>query len=81
MIPNPKLKLLHRVREVMRLKHYSLCTEQCCCDWVAANCKFGWRVVAVIGWIRITGFSPVSRLPGWAGTMYACVESRIACSR
>ena len=27
-IPNPKLKLLDQVREVMRLKHYSIRTER-----------------------------------------------------
>ena len=27
-VPNPKLKLLDKVREVMRLKHYSIRTEQ-----------------------------------------------------
>ena len=33
-IPNPKLKLLDQMREVMRLKHYSIRTERCYCDWV-----------------------------------------------
>jgi len=32
-IPNPKLKLLDQVREVMRLKHYSIRTER---RWIAA---------------------------------------------
>ena len=32
--PNPKLKLLDQVREVLRLKHYSLRTERCYCDWI-----------------------------------------------
>ncbi|HWT77504.1 MAG TPA: phage integrase N-terminal SAM-like domain-containing protein, partial [Candidatus Methylomirabilis sp.] len=32
--PNPKLKLLDQVREVMRLKHYSLRTERSYCDWI-----------------------------------------------
>ena len=27
-VPNPKLKLLDQIREVMRLKHYSIRTEQ-----------------------------------------------------
>jgi hypothetical protein len=31
-IPNPKLKLLDQVREVMRLKHYSIRTERCFCE-------------------------------------------------
>ena len=33
-LPNPKLKLLDQVREVMRLKHYSIRTERCYCDWI-----------------------------------------------
>jgi integrase len=33
-VPNPKLKLLDQVREVMRLKHYSIRTERCYCDWI-----------------------------------------------
>ena len=33
-IPNPKLKLLEQVSEVMRFKHYSIRTEQCYCEWV-----------------------------------------------
>ena len=33
-IPNPKLKLLEQVKEVMRLRHYSIRTEQCYCDWI-----------------------------------------------
>src|SRR5438132_14228209 len=36
-IPNPKLKLLDQVREVMRLRHYSIRTEQCHCDWNPAS--------------------------------------------
>ena len=39
-IPNPKLKLLDQVREVMRLKHYSIRTEQCYCDWIRRYIKF-----------------------------------------
>jgi len=31
-IPNPKLKLLDQVREVMRLKRYSLRTERTYCE-------------------------------------------------
>jgi hypothetical protein len=33
-IPNPKPKLLDQVREVMRLKHYSIRAERCYCDWI-----------------------------------------------
>lgn len=32
-IPNPKLKLLDQIREVMRVKHYSIRTERTYCDW------------------------------------------------
>ena len=38
--PNPKLKLLDQVREVMRLKHYSICTERAYCDWIRRYIKF-----------------------------------------
>ena len=33
-IPNPKLKLLDQVSEVMRFKHYSLRTERTYRDWI-----------------------------------------------
>jgi len=33
-VPNPKLKLMDQVREVMRLKHYSIRTERCYGDWI-----------------------------------------------
>jgi integron integrase len=39
-IPNPKLKLLDQIREVMRLKHYSLRTERAYCDWVRRYVQF-----------------------------------------
>ena len=39
-MPNPKLKLMDQVREVMRLRHYSIRTEQCTCDWVRRYIKF-----------------------------------------
>ena len=39
-IPNPKLKLLDQLREVMRLRHYSIRTEQCYCDWVRRYIRF-----------------------------------------
>ena len=32
--PNPKLKVLDQVREVMRLKHDSIRTEQPYWDWI-----------------------------------------------
>ena len=39
-MPNPKLKLLDQVREVMRLKHYSIRTERTYCDWVRRYIRF-----------------------------------------
>src|SRR5437660_9137935 len=39
-VPNPKLKLMDQVREVMRLRHYSIRTEQCYCDWIRRYVKF-----------------------------------------
>lgn len=39
-IPNPKLKLLDQIREVMPLKHYSIRTEQTYCDWVRRFVQF-----------------------------------------
>ena len=39
-IPNPKLKLLDPVRDVMRLGHYSIRTERTYCDWVRRYVHF-----------------------------------------
>jgi len=39
-VPNPKLKLLDQVREVLRLKHYSIRTERSYCDWIRRYVKF-----------------------------------------
>jgi len=39
-VPNPKLKLMEQVREVMRDKHYSIRTERCYCDWIRRYVKF-----------------------------------------
>src|SRR5438445_5720674 len=36
----PKKKLLDQVRDVMRLKHYSLRTERTYCDWIARFIRF-----------------------------------------
>ncbi|SRR5258707_15899559 len=38
--PNPKLKLMDQVREVMRLKHYAIRTERCYADWIRRYIKF-----------------------------------------
>ncbi len=39
-VPNPKLKLMDQMREVLRLKHYSIRTETCYCDWVRRYIRF-----------------------------------------
>jgi integron integrase len=39
-IPNPKLKLLDQVREVMRLKHYAIRTERSYIDWIRRYVRF-----------------------------------------
>jgi hypothetical protein len=39
-VPNPKLKLMDQVREVLRLRHYSIRTERCYCDWIRRYIKF-----------------------------------------
>jgi hypothetical protein len=39
-MPNPKLKLMDQVREVLRLKHYSIRTERCYCDWIRRYVHF-----------------------------------------
>lgn len=39
-VPNPKLKLMDQMREVLRLRHYSIRTEYSYCDWVRRYVKF-----------------------------------------
>ena len=39
-IPNPKLKLMDQVREVLRVKHYAIRTEQAYCDWIRRYVRF-----------------------------------------
>src|SRR5258706_3707345 len=39
-VPNPKLKLMDQVREIMRLRHYSIRTERCYGDWIRRYIKF-----------------------------------------
>src|SRR5690348_1632167 len=39
-IPNPKLKLMDQVREVMRVRHYAIRTEQSYCDWIRRYVRF-----------------------------------------
>jgi integron integrase len=39
-IPNPKLRLMEQVREVLRVKHYAIRTEQAYCEWIRRYIKF-----------------------------------------
>ena|SRR5437868_4982462 len=39
-VPNPKLKLMDQVREVMRLRHYSMHTERSYCNWILRFIRF-----------------------------------------
>ena len=39
-LANPKAKLLDQVREVLRIKHYSLRTEETYVDWIRRFLKF-----------------------------------------
>ncbi len=39
-IPNPKLKLMDQVREVLRVLHYAIRTEQAYCDWIRRYIRF-----------------------------------------
>ena len=39
-IPNPKLELMDQLREVLRVKHYAIRTEQAYCDWVKRYVRF-----------------------------------------
>jgi hypothetical protein len=39
-VPNPKLKLMDQVREVLRIKHYAIRTEQPYCDWIKRYVRF-----------------------------------------
>jgi integron integrase len=39
-VPNPSLKLMDQVREVLRLRHYAIRTEQVYCDWIRRYVKF-----------------------------------------
>src|SRR5207253_8242956 len=39
-VPNPKLKLMDQVREVMRLRHHSMHTERSYCNWILRFIRF-----------------------------------------
>ena len=58
-VPNPKLKLLDQVREVLRLRHYSIRTEQSYCDWIRRYVRFhrmGLRAELVPGEAKVEQF-------------------------
>ena len=38
--PDPDLKLMDQVREVLRYHHYAYRTEQTYCDWIKRYLKF-----------------------------------------
>jgi len=38
--PDPRLKLLEQVRQVMRYHHYAYRTEKTYCDWIVRYVKF-----------------------------------------
>ena len=38
--PNPKLKLMDQVREVLRYHHYAYRTEQSYCNWILRYIRF-----------------------------------------
>src|SRR5437762_2573963 len=42
-VPNPKLKLLDQVREVIRVKHYSIRTEDAYVQWIKRFIFFSWQ--------------------------------------
>ena len=39
-IPDPKIKLMDQVRQVLRYHHYSMSTEKTYCDWISRYIKF-----------------------------------------
>ena len=39
-IPNPELRLMDQVKEVLRVKHYAIRTEQAYCDWIRRYVRF-----------------------------------------
>ena len=61
-LANPKAKLIDQMREVLRVKHYALRTEQSYCDWVVRFLKFhrdrtgGWKHPREMGGAEIGMF-------------------------
>ena len=61
-IANPKSKLLDQMREVLRVKHYSLRTEEAYVQWVRRFLKFhrdragAWRHPRELGATEVVAF-------------------------
>lgn len=61
-LPNPKSKLLDQVREVLRVKHYSLRTEETYVQWITRYLRFHreqtgqWKHPRELGVPEIVGF-------------------------
>jgi prepilin-type processing-associated H-X9-DG protein len=74
-IPNPKLKLLDQVREVMRLRHYSIRTEQCYCDWIRRYINMGRFTISRHGGVRPASaprrLTNGAKLPGGINVSFA----------
>lgn len=56
--PDPKLKLMDQVREVLRYYHYALSTEKCYCQWILRFIHFygGKTHPKEMGWREIERF-------------------------
>ena len=52
-IPNPKARLLDQVREVIRVKHYSIRTEITYRDWIKRFIFFFMGSAALERWRRL----------------------------
>src|SRR5438045_658574 len=67
-LPNPKSKLLDQVREVLRVKHYAIRTEEAYVDWITRFLKFhraesgAWKHPREMGAVEIGAF--LSHLAG-----------------
>jgi len=56
--PGKPKKLLEQVRDLLRLKHYSLRTERCYCDWIERFIRFhGKRHPRDLGEQEVSAFS------------------------
>ena len=67
-VPNPKAKLLDQVREVLRVKHYAIRTEEAYAKWVTGFLKShrdesgAWKHPREMGTVEIGAF--LSHLAG-----------------